>query len=144
MDNGIEIAAGFDIVEASDYHFEFRVEAVLHFLDSAGMGDYFHPWASLHHEVCHHLGFFLIDVLASEEELSVKVSQIDGIHINEMNIPNATEGQVLDNLTAKPTGPNNQYFLIHQALKHIFVPVLFELVLQERRGLPEEGLEVAE
>ena len=44
----------------------------------------------------------------SEQELPVEVGQVNCVHVNHINVPEAHHGQVLEEFTAKPASPNDQ------------------------------------
>lgn len=43
-----------------------------------------------------------------EQELTVKVGDVDGVHIDDVNVFEAGQGQVLEDFTAQTTGTNDQ------------------------------------
>ena len=50
----------------------------------------------------------------SEQELPVEVWQVNGVHVDHINVPEAHHGQVLEEFTAKPAGPNDQHLDVLQ------------------------------
>lgn len=45
---------------------------------------------------------------APEQELAVQVTQVDGIHINHINVFEARKGEVLQNFATKASSTNHQ------------------------------------
>ena len=48
-----------------------------------------------------------------EEELAIEVGYVDGVHIDDVQLLEAGEGQVLEELAAEPTCAHNQN--LHEA-----------------------------
>ena len=48
-----------------------------------------------------------------EEELSIEVGYVDGVHIDDVQLLEAGEGQVLEELAAEPARAHNQN--LHEA-----------------------------
>lgn len=47
-------------------------------------------------------------MLVSEEELSVEVTQVDGIEVDDMNVAKAEEDKVLEKFAADTTGTDHK------------------------------------
>lgn len=90
---------------------ESGVETVLFFLYSTAVRDDLHSWASSHHKIGNYLCFLFVDVLMPKEELPIQVSEVNGVHVDEMNFSYTTQGQIFNNLAAESTCPYHQYFL---------------------------------
>jgi hypothetical protein len=54
------------------------------------------------------LGFAVADVMCAEEELSVEVGDIDGVHINDVYVTKAAEGEVFEKLAAETAGADDE------------------------------------
>lgn len=53
-----------------------------------------------------HQGLWLLDMLMTEKELTVQIAQVDCIEINDVNLTEASEHEVFEQLTANATGSN--------------------------------------
>ena len=67
----------------------------------------FDSWAPLFYKLSCHLCLVLSDVLVSEEELSVEVSNIYPIQIYYMNILEAAQCKILQNFTSQSSSSND-------------------------------------
>ena len=54
------------------------------------------------------LGFAVADIAGTEEELSVEVGDVDGVHINDVYVAKAGEGKVFEELAAETAGPDDE------------------------------------
>ena len=48
-------------------------------------------------------------MLVAEEELAVKVAQIDGVEVNNVDLSEARKGKVLEELASDATGAYHQH-----------------------------------
>ena len=44
----------------------------------------------------------------SEQKLTIKIGEIDGVHINQVYVPDATHRQIFDDFTSESTSSYNQ------------------------------------
>lgn len=51
-----------------------------------------------------HQSLRLLDVFMSEEELPVQIAQIDSIKIDDMDLPEASEDEILEKFTSDTPG----------------------------------------
>jgi len=56
-----------------------------------------------------HFGLGLAHVLVPEEELPVQVGHVDGVHVDDVDLPEAHQRQVLQQLAAQTAGPDHQH-----------------------------------
>lgn len=54
------------------------------------------------------LGFAVADIVGAEEELSVEVGDVDGVHIDDVYVAKAGEGKVFEELTAETAGADDE------------------------------------
>lgn len=85
----INPAASFYVVQPVYDDSKVSEKIVIKCLNGTSRELDFHPWASLHHELCGDFSLASALVLKPEEELSVEVSEIDCIHIDQENIANS-------------------------------------------------------
>ena len=74
-------------------------------------------------------------MLSPEEELAVEIREINGVHVNHHNIPEAREGEILEELTAKTSSPNDQDLaLLQQELLDLRKPnIRIKSILNSRK-----------
>lgn len=53
-------------------------------------------------------GLTLANVVAAEEELSVQVTQLDDVQVDDFNAAEAAEHQIFKHLTSNATGPHHE------------------------------------
>lgn len=51
-----------------------------------------------------HQSLGLLDMFVSEEELPVQIAQIDSIKIHDMDLPEASEDEILEEFTSNTSG----------------------------------------
>jgi hypothetical protein len=54
------------------------------------------------------LGFTVADVVSAEEELSVEVGDVDGVHVDDVYVAKACEGEVFEELAAETAGADDE------------------------------------
>jgi hypothetical protein len=60
-----------------------------------------------------------------EEELTIQVSQVNFVQINDSDVPNARNSQVFQNFTAKPASTYHQHLaVIIQSLQHASITLI--------------------
>jgi len=58
---------------------------------------------------CAHLRLWPADVLLSEEELAVEVGHVDGVEVDHVDLAEAHEREVLEQLAAEAAGADHQH-----------------------------------
>ena len=60
------------------------------------------------------------NVLLPEEKLSIQVADVDGVHVDQVNVLEAHEGQVLQKLASQTSGPDDKDLAwLPQEVKHL-------------------------
>lgn len=85
-ESGVDPAPRLDAVESADDDLELHVEILVLVLDLAVERGDLDIFASFHHAGCSHLGFRFTNVVFSEEELTVQVGDVNGVHVDDMYV----------------------------------------------------------
>lgn len=103
-EHGVEPAAGVDGVQTCDDEVELLVEALVEVHDVCVIRDDIDARDAGVDKVCGDGGFGLAYVGGAEEELAVEVCEVDCVEVDEMDVPEAGEGEVFEQLAAQTTG----------------------------------------
>lgn len=113
MHHLIEPPPRLHIIKPSNNHRELPIEAPWFVLDFACVRDDFDSLYPLHYELGCDFGLVSADVLVPEEELAVEVGEVDGVEVDYVDLGEAREGEVLDDLAAQAAGADDQHFEVH-------------------------------
>lgn len=96
------MSSGIHIVERIEYEIEvgepFQVE--LSVFNVCMMGDEFDVGIELLSNIFCDNGFWFFDMFLSEEELAIEIGKINSVKINYVDLPKASEDEVLEQLAA--------------------------------------------
>lgn len=95
MNKRVQPSSGFDVIQASNNNLKLSIEIVILFLDFTNVGSDLAARNSFHDEIGSYLTFVFTNILHSEKELSVQVSEINGIQINDVNVLHTRKSQIL-------------------------------------------------
>jgi hypothetical protein len=56
-----------------------------------------------------HLGLGLLDVLVAEQELAVQVAEVDGVEVHNVDVAEADEDEVLEQLAADAARAHHEH-----------------------------------
>lgn len=124
MNNCIEIFSSLDIIKPSNKYIEFGIETQVKFLNSGTMWYNFYPRASSHDKLSNNFSLHSTNIFFPEQELPVKIGQINSIHINKMYISDTWQCKILNNFTSESSSSNYKYFVLLQTLQNVIVPIL--------------------
>lgn len=145
MGHSVQKLSGLHIVESSHNNRELGVEVILFLLYSASVRDDLNTWTPTHDELGHDLSLLLIDILEPEQKLSVEIGKVNCVHVDQVNLPNPTQGQVFDYLASESSSAHNKYLKVVGEVVHDgVVPSLFEGGLVEWGAHLQEGSHVGE
>ena len=81
---------------------------------------HFHAGYTIVHKFGSRDGLGGANVLISEQELSVQIGGVDGIHVDNVDVLESTERQILQQVAAKTSSSNNQHLtLVLQKVFHL-------------------------
>ena len=58
------------------------------------------------------LGLRLAHIIHAKEELAVEIGDVNGVHVNDINVAKARQSQVLQNLTTEATCTDTENFAV--------------------------------
>ena len=99
---------GHDAVQPAHHQVKSPIEILVKVLDLAIVWRHPTPGHSVVNELRSHLCLGLAHVLLSEQELSVEVGQVDGVHVNHCDISEAHQSQILKEFAAQTPSPDDQ------------------------------------
>jgi hypothetical protein len=65
-------------------------------------------WHSFHDKLSRHARFCLANIFGAEQELAVEVRYVNGVHVDNVDVAEARQSQVLEDLASKTTSTNDQ------------------------------------
>lgn len=97
---GVDPAARFDAVETADDHGKLHVVVFVLVLDFAAVRCDLDAFDTLLDELGGDFGFVAAYIRCTKEKLPVQVGDVNGVHVDNVDVLEAGEGEVLENLAS--------------------------------------------
>lgn len=82
----VDPSPGLDVVKSGDDHRELLIEAHVFVLNSAGVRGHQHAWDTQHDEIRSCRGLTLADISFTEQELAIEIRNVNGVHVDHMDV----------------------------------------------------------
>lgn len=107
-ERGVDPPPGLDRIETTDNDVELFVVLFILVLDLAMVGGDLYARHALLNEFGCDVRFGTTDIFFTEEELAVEVGNVDGVHIDDMDVVKAGEGEVGEDLAAETASADDE------------------------------------
>mmetsp|Transcript_4706 Transcript_4706/g.14215 ORF Transcript_4706/g.14215 Transcript_4706/m.14215 type:complete len:206 (-) Transcript_4706:113-730(-) len=137
----VDPPSGKGRVESRDDEVERSVESLGHLLDGLEVRLHLHSAHSPHDKFGRDDRFGSADILWSKEELPVEVGHVNRVHVDDVQVPEAGQGQHFQKLAPKAPSANDEHpAVLTQELQQLRAGL--EVVTCERSSMLQDGLDV--
>lgn len=118
-------------VQTAHDQIELTIEVDVHVLDAFAVRDHVTVRQAFAYELGGTFGFRTTYVGLAKQKLSIEIGQVDGVHVDDVNVREAHVGEVFEQLAAESAGAHDQKFDLTQTLE--ILAAWLEVLLCERR-----------